>query len=308
MNAGDKGTSGVRIDRIIHPVGDIGFVDTHVHFYDLRNPRLRYSWLEDDAIHPIVGNVDPIKTKCYDIDAFERETRFCGVTKIVHVQAALGSEDPVEETSWVNEQAERSNLGVVIVGDARLQDADVEKTLERQAAFPRFRGIRDFGRGEYWRDPAFERGLAKLPSLGMLFDADCAWEDMADAGRLAGRYPQLLFILEHAGFPRSRSPEYLKSWETRMRELAQHENVVCKISGLGMGDPTWTVSSLRPLVETCLDAFGVTRCMFATNWPVDRLFSSYTDVLLAYHEIVAGCSDEERRQLFVTNAERYYRF
>jgi predicted TIM-barrel fold metal-dependent hydrolase len=308
MSHDDEGTMDARINGGVHPIADIGFVDAHIHLYDLRHEHLRYSWLEDDAVHPILGDIDAIKTKRYDLTAFTAETRFSGVTQVVHVQAALGSPDPVEETAWVNLQAERSDLAVAIVGEAHLQDADVEETLERHAAFPRFRGVRDFGRGNYWRDPAFERGLAKLARFGMSFDADAAWEDMTAMGELAGRHPNVLFVLEHAGSPLSQSPEYIESWFAAMRQLARHENVVCKISGLGMYDPAWTVSSLRPRVEACLEAFGIERCMFATNWPVDRLFSSYTDLLLAYHAIVAGLSEAERRQLFVTNAQRYYRF
>ena len=75
-----------------------------------------------------------------------------------------------------------------------------------------------------------------------------------------------------------------------------------------MKDPRWTVDSIRPWVLGCIEAFGVDRCMFATNWPVDRLFSSYGDVVNAYREIAAEFTDDEQRKLFVDNAKRWYRF
>ena len=79
-----------------------------------------------------------------------------------------------------------------------------------------------------------------------------------------------------------------------------------KISGLAMGDHEWTVDSLRPWVLASIDAFGVDRSFFGTNWPVDRIHSSYGDVLDAYAEIVSDFSDAEQRSLFSGNAKRVF--
>ncbi len=72
-----------------------------------------------------------------------------------------------------------------------------------------------------------------------------------------------------------------------MRALAGPDNTVVKISGLGMVDHRWTVESLRPWVLECIDAWGVERSFFGTNWPVDRLYSSYGDLVDAYRELVS---------------------
>jgi predicted TIM-barrel fold metal-dependent hydrolase len=80
-----------------------------------------------------------------------------------------------------------------------------------------------------------------------------------------------------------------------------------KISGLGMCDHAWTVDSIRPWVLTCIELFGAERSFFGTNWPVDRLFSSYGDVVGAYAEIVSGFSEDEQRALFSGNANRIFR-
>ena len=92
-----------------------------------------------------------------------------------------------------------------------------------------------------------------------------------------------------------------------MATLAEAPNVACKISGLGMTDHSWTTESIRPWVLACIEVFGVERCMFGSNWPVDSLYSSYRTMLDAYREITADFSAEERAALFQTNAERYYR-
>jgi predicted TIM-barrel fold metal-dependent hydrolase len=283
------------------------FVDAHVHFYDLAHPTLRYSWLEPDFIHPSVGNIDAIKSLRYRFENYVAETRFSGVTGAVHVQAALDSTNPVDESVFVNDQLD-GTMPVMLVGDARMQSPDVESTLAAHAEHPNFRGIRDFAQGDYLVDPAFDRGYALLEKYGMSYDLDATWENLEKARDLAQRFPDTLLILGHAGFPQDRSAEYLEQWRAGMATLAEAPNAVCKISGLGMRDQRWTIDSLRPLVLGCIEAFGVDRCMFATNWPVDRLFSSYPDLVNAYRAIVAEFSPDEQRQLFVDNARRYYRF
>ncbi len=92
-----------------------------------------------------------------------------------------------------------------------------------------------------------------------------------------------------------------------MAALAQRPNTVVKISGLGMCDHAWTRESLRPWVESCLELWGADRAFFGTNWPVDRLFSSYGDVLDAYAELIADCTADERVALFNGNARRVFR-
>jgi predicted TIM-barrel fold metal-dependent hydrolase len=89
--------------------------------------------------------------------------------------------------------------------------------------------------------------------------------------------------------------------------MASAENVVMKISGLGMRDPLWTVESLRPYVLGSIEAFGTERVVFGTNWPVDRMFSSYPDLIDAYAAIISGFSEDEQRRMFSGNAERIFR-
>jgi predicted TIM-barrel fold metal-dependent hydrolase len=284
------------------------FIDAHIHVYDLGHPTLRYSWLERDFIHPVIGNIDGIKTYRYTLDNFNAETRFAGVVGAVHVQAALGSADPAQESEFVNGQLQPDSMPVMLVGDARMQAHDVEETLARHAAHANFRGIRDFAVGDYLVDPAFHRGYALLEKYGMSFDLDAQPEDMTKARDLALKFPGTDLILGHAGFPQERTAEYLELWKAGLMAMAEAPNTACKISGLGMVDQCWTVESLRPWVLGCIDAFGVDRCMFATNWPVDRLFSSYTDLVHAYRQIVAELTSDDQRKLFVDNARRWYRF
>lgn len=285
------------------------FVDTHVHFFDWNQTTrgLTWSWLEPDAIHPILGDIDGMKSRRYTAQEFAAESRFSQVSKCVHVQAALGTDDPVIETAWLQEMADEHGFPDAIVADASLQSPSVGSVLERHSEYPNVRGIRDFGEGDYLVDPAFHRGYARLERYGWVCDLDGRWENFHDARALAEAFPTITMVLDHAGFPQERTEDYFSRWKAALYELAGAENVVVKISGLGMRDERWTVDSLRPWVHECLEAFGTKRSLFGTNWPLDRLYSSYTDVVAAYRTLVSEFSEHEQRALLAGNAERTYR-
>jgi predicted TIM-barrel fold metal-dependent hydrolase len=289
-------------------MSELPFVDTHIHYYDLKDQNLYYSWLQPDFIHPIIGDIDAIKAQRYDADAYIAETRFSNVTKCVHVQAALGIKDPVKETEWLEKMARRTGFPNAIIAHSDLTSPDVERELERHAAASsRMRGVRDFGQGDYLVDSAWRNGCAVLARHDLLLGLDTVWENMGKAKDLAAKVPDLKIVVDHAGFPRSRTDEYFAAWSAATSELAEAENVYCKISGLGMCDPKWTTDSIRPWVLHCIDAFGIERCVLATNWPVDRLFSSYDFVVRAYAEIIRGFTPAEQEALFFRNAENLYR-
>ena len=96
-------------------------------------------------------------------------------------------------------------------------------------------------------------------------------------------------------------------WKRGMNDAAGAPNVVCKVSGLGMCDNEWTVDSFRPWVLECIEAFSPARVMFGTNWPLDRLSSSYPDLINAYDTILAGFNMSDRKAMFAGNAERVFR-
>ena len=98
-------------------------IDTHVHFWNRRNPDpgLKWVWIADDVDHPIIGNIDAIKMLSYEVDAYNAESRFADVVGFVHVQAAIGSEDPVLETKWLHRMRQDAPLPFSIVGDVDLQ-------------------------------------------------------------------------------------------------------------------------------------------------------------------------------------------
>ncbi|MBX3028857.1 MAG: amidohydrolase family protein [Chloroflexi bacterium] len=288
-------------------MAELPFVDTHVHFSDLQDPNLHYSWLQPGWKHPFLGDIEAIQAQRYWADEYVAETRFTNVSKSIHVQAALGIADPVEETRWLQAFADRLGHPHGIVAECHLAQPDAASVLERHMQYPNMRGVRDFGAGDYPRDPAWRAGYALLEQYDLVPCLDSSPETYPSIKDLALAFPGITISLDHAGFPRQRDAAYFAMWKQALADLAEAPNVVIKISGLGMGDNRWTVDSIRPWVLTCIETFGVERSFFGTNWPVDRMYSSYPDVVNAYAAIISGFSRDEQVALFSGNAERIFR-
>jgi predicted TIM-barrel fold metal-dependent hydrolase len=299
------------VDHRMQPVTGRPFVDTHVHFHDMRHPTLGYQWLEwDTPLDPVLGDEGAIRSKRYWADDFIAETRFRNVKKVIHVQAASGA-DPVAETQWL--EAFHARLGIPhgIIGYLDLTRPDVVEQLERHKAYPHFRGIRDLRYDGYLHDPQWRRGYAAMK--GLVCCDDPFVEEMHLARRLAEEHPDVTLCIDHGGYPehvglprRRHDPNSFDLWRAGMGELSRAPNTVVKISGLGQFDHRWTPDSIRRWVLTCIELFGVQRSFFGTNWPVDRLYSSYGDVLDAYEGIVADFTEAEKNALFAENAERIF--
>lgn len=289
-------------------------IDTHVHFWNMRDPDpgLAWVWLAKDADHPVLGNIDAIKMLAYDIDSLWAEARFAEVRGFVHVQAAIGSDDPVTETAWLTRMREASAIPFTIVADAELGSDDAMRQLDGHCESPYFVGIRDFrsepmlAAGEVI--PQFEQSLTVMAERNLVFDLDCEWPNMAAARDLALRHPDLTVVLQHIGFPRRRDDEYFANWVGGIRTLAEAPNVTCKISGLAMTDPRFSAASLQRWIDTPIDVFGPDRCVLGSNWPVDRLFSSYDVIMDIYRARLADLlSPEDQRKVLSENAAGIYR-
>ena len=288
-------------------MADIPFVDTHFHLHDLKRPELRYTWLEPDAVHGFLGNIDALKAQHYWIEDYIAEIRFANVAKAIHVQAALGTPDPVNETKWLQAFADRAGYPHGIVAECHFARPDAEAVLERHMHYRNVRGIRDFGDGRYLVDPAWRAGFKFLERHNLVSCIDTRIELFDDLLDLAAAFPNILICVDHCAIPEARDDAYLKRWSDALRKLARADNVFIKISGLGMMDRRWTVDSLRPWVLGSIDAFGTGRVVFGSNWPVDRMFSSYPDLINAYAAIISGFGKEEQTAMFSGNAEKLFR-
>jgi predicted TIM-barrel fold metal-dependent hydrolase len=285
----------------------LDFVDTHHHLWDLG--RFHYDWLSGEGWPghtALLGDYSSIR-RDYLVEELLAEFATANVVKSVHVEAAYAGPDPVEETEWLQQVADRHDFphALVIFCDIEAEDADAQ--LDRHCACDNVRGVRIRAHPEDVTVPAFRTAFAALGRRNLSYEQNASPGNLVSGRDLARDFPETQIILGHTGFPLERTDEYFRRWRTEMAQLAEAPNVAVKISGLGMVDNAWTVDSIRPWVLSTIEIFGVDRCMFGTNWPVDKLFSSYADLVAAYTEIIADFSRDEQEQLFSRNAERYYR-
>lgn len=288
-------------------MAELAFVDTHFHLHDMKHPTLRYGWLEPDAVHGFLPDTDPLKAQRYRIKDYIAEIRFANVPKAIHVQAAVNTPDPVDESAWLQAFADETGYPQGIVAECHLARPDAAAVLDRHLKFPNVRGIRNFGEGNYLVDPAWRRGFAELGPRSLVYCLDTRIERAADVADLARSFPETIICVDHCAIPMERTPEYLLRWRKAIDVMAGPSNVTMKVSGLGMNDPLWTVDSIRPYVLGSIEAFGADRIVFGTNWPVDRMFSSYPDVIDAYAEIISGYPHADQVKMFSANAERVFR-
>jgi predicted TIM-barrel fold metal-dependent hydrolase len=292
-------------------------IDPHHHLWDLG--RNKYPWLQERLLAPrLEGDIRPI-AEDYLLKDYLMDVRNQNIVKSVHVECGWDPSNPVGETEWLQRIADKHGFPHGIVARATLDAPDVEPVLEGHTRYENVRGIRHavnwhpdpaktyVNRPDLIRTDAWRRGFGLLRHFGLSFDLQLYPAQMADAATLAHTYPDVLIILNHAGMPVDRNEEGIRLWRRGMRQLATAANVVVKISGLGTVDPNWTVESIRPFVLQTIEAFGVSRCMFASNFPVDKLYTDFDTLYGAFREITATLSAEERRMLFHDNAARYYR-
>lgn len=285
----------------------LDFVDTHVHFYDMKHPELIYAHWQPDVVHPTLGTqTRKLGERNFIAEDYIALTRYANVTKVVHVQAAIGSKDPVAETKWLQNAADRTGFPHGIVAYANLRDSNVERVLVRHAKYPNLRGIRDFSYGDYLVAAEFHRGFALLEKYDLIPSMSVQWQDMDSLRNLADKFSNIQIVIDHTALPSERNDEYFAKWKKGIITAAKPANTIIKISGLGMNDNNWTVDSIRPFVLHCIETFGVDRCIFGTNWPVDSLWSDYDEILNSYAKIISEFTDDEKSKLFARNAEKLY--
>ncbi|WP_433510774.1 amidohydrolase family protein [Nonomuraea sp. CA-143628] len=156
--------------------------------------------------------------------------------------------------------------------------------------------------------PDVRRGLAAVASAGLAYDMLTLPHQLPAAIETVAALPELTFVLDHLSKPPITSGQ-LEPWASRIRELAAHPNVYCKLSGM-VTEADWTswrVADLRPYAETVLAAFGPERVMFGSDWPVCLLAADYERVVSAAEELCAGLSAGERADVFGGTARRAYR-
>jgi len=299
---------------------NIKIVDAHHHLWDLNNADTKYSWLMVTEGEAFFGDYAAIR-KSYLIEDYLEDAKNQNIIKSVHVQAEHDDDKPVNETAWLQNLADThsSKLPNAIVAFADFSKKNVSEILDGHQEYKNTRGIRQIlsyntdepkyshATEDFMKDSSWVENFKHIRNRNLSFDIQIYKHQMEDAVNLANKYNDVLFILNHTGEPCYQSKEYIESWEQNMTKLAKCENVVAKISGLGMFDPQWTIDSTRIFVEKTIQIFGIERCMFASNFPVDKIFNTFDTYWNSFKEITKNYSENDKQLLFSSNAEKYYR-
>jgi predicted TIM-barrel fold metal-dependent hydrolase len=288
-------------------------VDTHHHLWDLSANY--YPWLSDRIVAKPYGDYAAIRWN-YLVPDFTADIGDLPVVKSVHLNAGHDPSDPVRETRWLQAIAGSNGPPHAIVADVDLAAPEATRMLEAHCAFSLMRGVRAMlsdsvrypeKHPDLLDNAAWQANVALLPRYGLSLDVQLYPQQMRGLADLARKNPALQILVCHTGLPEDQSPAGRKDWGDALRLLAAAPNVALKISGFGICDPQWTHARIKPLVAEAIDAFGADRCMFGSNFPVDRLFSSYARVWDSYIAATEGFSEAEIDALFYGNAVRLYR-
>jgi len=290
-------------------------VDAHHHLWDLEY--CHYPWLMEKGVKRFFGDPAPIQKNYLAqdlIDDFEQ----LPVRKSVHIQVGVDDKDSVKETQWLQSCADENDFPNAIIGFCDLRSDNLEQIIDQHSESPNFRGVRQIvgrsaeedsktGTASLLDDPDFRTGLGLLAEKDLSFDLQLTPPLIEKAAELLHSVSDLPVALCHCGSLSDFSEEGIDLWQRGLKKLAENEQVLCKISGFGMFNHNWTVDDIRPLILTVIDIFGPYRIAFGSNFPVDKLYASYADVMRAYLRITEDFSKNERGAMFHGNAESFYK-
>jgi len=322
-----------RREEILDPAQLI--IDPHHHLWD--RPGWRY--LHDEFLADLQSGHNVKATVYVQARSMHRATgpealKPVGETEFVTGIAAMFASGIYGDIA--------ANAGIVGYADLTLGEA-VQPVLEAHiaAAGGRFRGIRHIATWDpdpamlnpaytpaedMMESSAFRAGFAALGRNGLSFDAWIYFHQIPRLASLARAFPEIPIVLDHCGGILGIGPyagkgeEVFATWSRHMAELAQCPNVMVKLGGLGMRLPGFGLEAgaiapssdelaghWRPWMERCIELFGTSRCMFESNFPVDKGGYGYAVGWNAFKRIAVGASAEEKADLFWRTAARFYR-
>lgn len=289
-------------------------VDAHHHIWRRKD----LPWLDGPMQPRIFGPYEAIR-RDYLIGEFLSDIAGSDVVKSVYVQANWAKDRFEDEVAYVQQAADETGFPQAIVGYADFLAPDVRPQLDRLTKYRGMRGLRmqlqwhenpqyRFASGpDLARDRVLQKNVAKLADYGWSFDLQVFTGQMDGAAELAESAPRVTFILQHAGMLEDLSPAGWDKWRAGMRKLAARPNMVSKLSALGTfihkNDPQHIAAVVRETVAI----FGADRCLFGSNFPVEKLWTGYAPLVAAFRAAVEPLGAKIERAALHDTAVRVYR-
>ncbi|WP_337270729.1 amidohydrolase family protein [Oryzifoliimicrobium ureilyticus] len=294
-------------------------IDPHHHLWDLS--LRRHPWLEKARVNDtemVFGSLKSI-LRDYGVMEYRAHAACQNVVATVHVEAGWSDEYPLEESQWLDSLDHSDGIAERYIARVRLDAPNAVSLLEEEAKNQRVVGIRDI---VSWHpepaksfapcptrmmDPRWREGLKHVERLNLVFDLMLFPWQMQEALDLVRAFPNTQFVLNHAGSPADRSRDGMAVWRQGLRALSAAPNLRLKISDLVAYDNDWTFESLDIVIDHCLNCFGPSRCMFASDFPVAGLHATFDQIYEVFRWAVEPLSLDEQRALFFSTANETYR-
>jgi predicted TIM-barrel fold metal-dependent hydrolase len=292
----------------------MSIVDAHHHIWRQAD----MPWLSGPMQPRIFGPYAAIR-RDYLIDEFLADISGSEVVKSVYVQANWPTDRFEDEVAWVSQVAEQSGWPHGIVGYADVTVDDVRPQLDRLKKYPLMRGVRMqlhwhenqayrfAARPDLATDAKVQRNVARLADYGWGFDLQVFAPQMAGAAQLAAACPRVTFILQHAGMLEDLSERGWEAWRAGMRLLAAQPNVVSKTSALGTFIHRNDAAHVAAVTRETVAIFGASRCLFGSNFPIEKLWTTYPELIAAHRAAAAELPAADQRHLLHDTAMRVYR-
>ncbi len=293
-------------------------IDAHHHLWDLSMQR-----------HPWLVGADPAARALGDLAYLRRDYIIAdlladaagqNIVGTVHVEALWDrARDPVEETAWLDSLSRPEGIAGRYVAYVPLAHPDAAALIERQAARPRVTGLRETIRWhpdptKRWAedrivaDPAWRRGLAHLAGRGWVMELLMNPYQAGQVADLAAAFPEQAIVVNHCGTPNDRDAAGLARWRDGLARMAAQPNIAIKLSNASAYVADTSDDALAAVIRPCLDAFGPSRSMFGTDYPVARRTMRYGAICDAVRRILGDLDPAAQRDVFHDTAARLYRF
>ena len=279
----------------------VPIVDAHVHLYDTR--RFAYAWMKDV----------PKLNKPHLPADYRAAIGEAPVEQVVFVEVWIDTPHQMAEAKWVSGLFESVPELRGIVAAAALEDgAGAEGALARLAEMEHVKAVRRLIEFEadvdFCLQPGFVAGVTLLAKYDLGFDICVKHFQLANAVELVRRCPEVRFVLDHIGKPPIRAGAF-DPWRADIRAMAALPNVCCKISGVitEADHDNWTREQVRPYLDHAIEAFGIDRVMFGSDWSVSELTHRYEEWVDIVEWTMSGSSESDMRKLFRDNAISFYR-
>ncbi len=289
-------------------------IDSHHHIWR----RADLPWLLGPTQPRIFGPYDEIK-RDYLIGEFLNDLKGTGVEKSVYVQANWAPNWFEDEVAWVQKTADETGWPHGIVGYCNMLQDDVRRDLDKLEKYPLMRGIRQqlhwhenplyrfAPHADLARDNRLQQNVRHLADYGWSFDLQVFDGQMDGASELAAACPDVTFILQHAGMLEDLSDEGRANWQKNTKKLAKNKNVVSKLSAFGTFIHRNDANHIKWMIEKTVAIFGAKRCLFGSNFPIEKIWTSYAALIKAFTNATSGMSAAKQKLIFHDTAKRVYR-